>query len=130
MVVSPQVCCLLIFFRRPLATRTAAGSTTKKCDEFPSPHDVARAEDYIGYAKNITFWIENCAVRDTQAGRSRCLLWVRSGDERIRIAATQNDHRAPFRRPQKLCCNWNAKVASLDRRACRALPAGPCPVPA
>jgi hypothetical protein len=40
---------------RPLATRTAAGSTTKKCDEFPSPHDIAHAEDYIGHEENITF---------------------------------------------------------------------------
>jgi hypothetical protein len=51
---------VLIFFSidssRPLATRTAAGGTAKKCDEFPSPHGFARAEDYIGYRKNITFW--------------------------------------------------------------------------
>jgi hypothetical protein len=26
------------------------------------------AEDCIGYEKNITFWIENCAGRYTQAG--------------------------------------------------------------
>src|SRR6516225_3270721 len=25
-----------------------------ECDEFPSPHGFAPAEDYIGYAKNIT----------------------------------------------------------------------------
>ena len=33
-----------------------------KRDEFPSPHGFAHAEDYIGYGKNSTFWIENCAV--------------------------------------------------------------------
>jgi hypothetical protein len=38
-------------------------------DEFPSPHGFARAEDYIGHEKNITFSDENCAVRYTQAGR-------------------------------------------------------------
>jgi hypothetical protein len=31
------------------------GGTADKCDEFPSPHGFARAEDYIGYEKNITF---------------------------------------------------------------------------
>jgi hypothetical protein len=50
---------VLIFFSidssRPLATRTAGGGTKKKCDEFPSPHDVARAEDYIGHEEDITF---------------------------------------------------------------------------
>jgi hypothetical protein len=54
---------VLIFFSidssRPLATRTAGGGTTKKCDEFPSPHGFARAEDYIGHRKNITFWIDS-----------------------------------------------------------------------
>jgi hypothetical protein len=40
---------------------TAAGNenrrpaATKKCDEFPSPHDVARAKDYIGHEEDITF---------------------------------------------------------------------------
>jgi hypothetical protein len=26
----------------------------------PSPHGFARAEDSVGYKKNITFWIESC----------------------------------------------------------------------
>jgi hypothetical protein len=30
-----------------------------KCDKFPSPHGFARAEDYIGYRKNIAFWIDS-----------------------------------------------------------------------
>ena len=49
-----------------VATR---GSATQECDEFPSPHGFAHAEDYIESEKNITFWIENCAVRySTRAG--------------------------------------------------------------
>jgi hypothetical protein len=35
--------------------RPCNGSSAGKCDEFPSPHGFARAEDYIGYEKNITF---------------------------------------------------------------------------
>jgi hypothetical protein len=31
--------------------------------KFPSPHGFARAEDSVGYEKNITFLIENCAAR-------------------------------------------------------------------
>src|SRR6516165_8864356 len=42
--------------------------TADKCDEFPSPHGFACAEDTVGYEKNITFWIEVCAVRYTQSG--------------------------------------------------------------
>jgi hypothetical protein len=44
--------------RRLLRTRyerPCNGRTANKCDEFPSPHGFARAEDYIGYQKNITF---------------------------------------------------------------------------
>ena len=29
----------------------------------PPPHGFARAEDYIGYRKNITFWIDSSCVR-------------------------------------------------------------------
>jgi hypothetical protein len=29
--------------------------TADKCDEFPSPHGFACAEDHIGYQKTITF---------------------------------------------------------------------------
>jgi hypothetical protein len=46
----------------------------KKPDKSPSPHGFARAEDYIGYEKNITFLIENCAGRYTQAGRPMSAL--------------------------------------------------------
>jgi hypothetical protein len=35
--------------------RPRCSSATDKCDEFPSPHGFARAEDTIGYQKNITF---------------------------------------------------------------------------
>jgi hypothetical protein len=35
--------------------RPRRGGTAGKCDKFPSPHGFARAEDYIGYEKNITF---------------------------------------------------------------------------
>jgi hypothetical protein len=31
------------------------GDAADKYDEFPSPHGLARAKDYIGYEKNITF---------------------------------------------------------------------------
>jgi hypothetical protein len=34
--------------------RPHRGGTADKCNEFPSPHGFARAEDYIGYEKNIT----------------------------------------------------------------------------
>jgi hypothetical protein len=37
------------------------------CSVAPSPHGFARAEDYLGYENNITFWIEDCAVRYTPA---------------------------------------------------------------
>jgi hypothetical protein len=36
---------------RAYGERPGYGSTTKKCDEFPSPHAFARAEDRVGYAK-------------------------------------------------------------------------------
>src|SRR5215471_10221093 len=49
--------------------RPCCGGAADICDEFPSPHGFARAEDSVGYKKNITFWIENCAVRYIQAGR-------------------------------------------------------------
>jgi len=48
---------------RPRRDGPCCRSTTKNCDEFPSPHGFTRAEDYIGCENNITFWIENCAVR-------------------------------------------------------------------
>jgi hypothetical protein len=35
--------------------RPCNGRTADKCDKFPSPHGFARAEDTIGYEKNITF---------------------------------------------------------------------------
>jgi len=39
--------------RLPVAReRRDNGSTTKKCDEFPSPHGFARAKDFVGYEKN------------------------------------------------------------------------------
>jgi len=41
--------------------RPRRGGAADKCDEFPSPHGFARAEDYIGYEQNITFWIDKCA---------------------------------------------------------------------
>ena len=50
---------------RPSRDGPSRRSTTKKCDEFPSPHGFTRAEDYVGYEKSITFWIGNCAVRYT-----------------------------------------------------------------
>jgi hypothetical protein len=49
--------------------RPRRGGNADKCDEFPSPHGFARAEDYIGYEQNITLFVENCAVRYTQTGR-------------------------------------------------------------
>jgi hypothetical protein len=33
-------------------------SIAGECNEFPSPHGFAHAEDRIGYEKNITFWME------------------------------------------------------------------------
>jgi len=39
--------------------RPRRDGATDKCDELPSPHGFARAEDYIGYRKNITFWIDS-----------------------------------------------------------------------
>jgi len=55
-------------FLRVRDERPRCGGAADKCDKFPSPHGFARAEDYIGYQKDITFWIENCAIRSTQAG--------------------------------------------------------------
>src|SRR6516162_11812656 len=40
-----------------------------ECDEFPSPHGFARAEDSVGYKKTITFWIENRAVLPPERAR-------------------------------------------------------------
>src|SRR6516225_9218637 len=40
---------------RPRRKRPCNGRTADKCNEFPSPHGFARAEDHIGYQKNITF---------------------------------------------------------------------------
>jgi hypothetical protein len=43
---------------RLLRTRddwSCARRATQECNEFPSPHGFARARDYIGYEKNITF---------------------------------------------------------------------------
>src|SRR6516165_1749162 len=51
--------CRLLSARRE---RPRYRGATDKCDEFPSPHGFARAEVY---RKNITFWVENCAVRYT-----------------------------------------------------------------
>jgi hypothetical protein len=39
--------------------RPRCGGAADKCDKFPSPHGFARAEDYVGYRKNITFWIDS-----------------------------------------------------------------------
>jgi hypothetical protein len=39
----------------PRRERPCCGGAAEKCDEFPSPHGFARAEDTIGYEKNITF---------------------------------------------------------------------------
>jgi hypothetical protein len=49
--------------------RPIAGNTAKECNEIPSPHGFAPAEDYIGYEREYHIWIENCAVRYTQAPR-------------------------------------------------------------
>jgi hypothetical protein len=38
--------------------RPRCGGTADKYDKFPSPHGFARAEDTIGYEKNIT-WINS-----------------------------------------------------------------------
>jgi len=59
--------------------RPRHGGATNKCNEFPSPHGFARAKDYIGYEKNITFWIENCAVRYTKrtaATKPPSIFWL------------------------------------------------------
>ena len=40
----------------PERQRPRRGGAADKCDEFPSPHGITRAKDYIGYEKNITFF--------------------------------------------------------------------------
>jgi hypothetical protein len=59
---------------RVRAQRPGVSSATNKYDEFPSPHGFAPAEDYIGYAKNITFWIGNCVVRYIPGSRPTSAL--------------------------------------------------------
>ena len=49
----------LLALLRARRERPRNGRTTDKCDKFRSPHGFARAEDYIGYRKNITFWIDS-----------------------------------------------------------------------
>jgi hypothetical protein len=39
---------------RPRREGPSRRNTTKKCDEFPSPHGFTRAEDDVGYEKSIT----------------------------------------------------------------------------
>jgi hypothetical protein len=57
--------------------RPRCGSATQECDEFPSPHGLAHAKDYIGIKRISHFWIENCAVRHAQArNRPQPLLEV------------------------------------------------------
>src|SRR6516165_10971571 len=48
--------------------------TADRCDEFPSPHGFAFAEDHIGYERISHFQIENCAVRYAQADRPMSAL--------------------------------------------------------
>jgi hypothetical protein len=55
--------------------------TANRCDEFPSPHGFACAEDHIGYQKTITFFGSIIAfVRYTQAASFQRPLWVISGN--------------------------------------------------
>src|SRR5215471_8633533 len=56
--------CRLLSTRRQ---RPRCGGATDKCDEFPSPHGFARAEDYIGYKENITFWMSALGQKQTSA---------------------------------------------------------------
>ena len=55
--------------------------TANRCDEFPSPHGFACAEDHIGYQKTITFFgLIIAFVRYTQAASFQRPLWVISGN--------------------------------------------------
>jgi hypothetical protein len=58
-----------IWLLRARNQRPRQSRANENCDEFPSPHGFAHAEDYIGYEKEYHIWIENCAVRYTQAVR-------------------------------------------------------------
>ena len=46
----------------------------------PPPHGFASAEDTVGYEKNITFWIGNCAVRYAGRGRGARLRSICAGN--------------------------------------------------
>src|SRR5262249_61714305 len=55
--------------RRLLRTppeRPRYGGATDKCNEFPSPHGFARAQDYIGYQRKSHYLNEKFAVRCNQ----------------------------------------------------------------
>jgi hypothetical protein len=63
--------------------RPPCGGTTGKCDEFPSPHGLAPAEDYIGYEKSITFLDRELRRSLHPSEPLPCPLWVNSGHCRV-----------------------------------------------
>ena len=50
---------------RPRRESQSSCCAAEQCDEFPSPHGFARAEDYIECEKKYNTSDENCAVRYT-----------------------------------------------------------------
>jgi hypothetical protein len=49
--------------------------TADECDEFPSSHGFARAEDYIGYEKNITSFGSRIVPLATSKRTSAMSAW-------------------------------------------------------
>jgi len=69
-------------FRTRRKRPRSGGGTADKCDEFPSPHGFARAEDYIGCENNITFLNRELCRLLRLNGPLPCPLWVKSGHRR------------------------------------------------
>ena len=65
-----------IELRAPWISEDEAGELIDEINLTPEWH---RRPITVGFEKNITFWIENCAVCYSEAGPCRRPLWVISG---------------------------------------------------
>jgi hypothetical protein len=67
----------LIGLLRPRRERPCHDGAADKCNEFPSPHGFARAEDHIGVSKEYHIFGSRIVVRQYPSGRPH----VRFGSE-------------------------------------------------